>query len=191
MRIGIAVLTTTLLVPMWASAQTTEPSPASVAHVSASVGLSLNHSEQIGWFPQAGARLTWTPLSFLGLNVDAYGGAPVRFFPWAWSIGARVGPVLKWPLGLGPVSPFVTAQVGWVGLLVLGAGADGGKATVGAVELSTEAGVEIPLVKLRRPGLANFIQFFLSMSGGARSVSFTELDHERYWFGRLAFGVGL
>jgi hypothetical protein len=123
---------------------------------------------------------------------EAYLATLPPIFPWGWGAGARVGAMLKWPLGLGPVSPFAGVQVGVLGVAVAGAGADGGKASVGGRELRTEVGVDIPLAKRQRPGTSRPTQLFLSASGGSSKVTWGDaLGDTRSWFGRLAIGAAM
>jgi len=155
---------------------------------SGSVGLQLTSGEEVAWLAGPSYRMTWMPLPFLGLTGDAYVATIAETFPWGWVAGARVGPVLRWPLGRGPISPFVAAQAGVLGVFAVGGGADGGKSGAGGHELSVEAGVDIPVKDLgTHRGRQSLM--FLSVSGRAGTMTF---DHFEAGFGsgRIALGVG-
>jgi hypothetical protein len=188
MQRSLLIVLAALASPAAAAAQTAEPARAPRFLVAGSVSSDFGGADvrSAGEYCTVGAQATWLPVSWLGLTGDVYEVILPRFFPYGLGFGARLGPTLRWPFGLGPVSPYVTAQIGWDGVLIAGAG------TAAFLEKRAEAGVDIPLGKFlaqaNRPG----VRMFLSVGGGVveATPSYSALN-ERFHFARLSFGAAL
>ena len=182
----LPLLLTALAVPVGANAQST-PEPLPRGSVGIGVAFNVTDAPSSGAFANyltAGPRGTWAPAPWVGLSGEVYGATLLRAFPWGWGIGARVGLMLRWPLGWGPVSPYLLGQCGGLGVLALGGGAGAGG------EVRGEVGVDIPLWKAPRPGTLSPARTFLSLGGGVGTVRLASSTF-RLGFGRIAFGVGL
>jgi hypothetical protein len=169
-----------------AAAPPQAPPPASAPVFIRSIGLELAHGKELPWFAQVSFRFAWMPAPWVGLSADAYPGFILPLFPAALAMGLRMGPMLRWPLGRGPLSPFASAQAGVVGFLLSGARAAGSVSAEIGRELSVEAGADIPLTTAAedRPSA-----LFLSVSGRGGRMNFDGFD-VRFWSARLALGRG-